>query len=189
MRRMPPRLLPAPLGLGLRVPNKLSAGRIDPGQAEQVLLNLVVNAGAAMPEGGSVVIELADAPQGGAGLVSPCVCLSVADAGVGMDESTRAAIFEPYFTTKPDGTGLGLSIVHDVVARSGGAVSVESEPSRGSRFRVYWPPCDEKPSGGRSRHRPARGQKAARRASRHRVDGPDAGPRLGRPTRQPASHR
>jgi PAS domain S-box-containing protein len=144
MRKLLQRLLPAHIDLEFRVPDRLGAVRIDPGQAERVLLNLVANAGDAMPSGGRVFVELADAAQGGGGLSVPCVRLTVSDDGVGMDESTRATIFEPLFTTKPQGTGFGLSIVRDVVARSGGAVVVESAPGRGSKFSVFWPRCAEK---------------------------------------------
>ena len=73
-----------------------------------MLLNLVVNAGDAMLEGGRVTVLLADAPEGGGGLEGPCVSLTVADTGVGMDETTRSRIFDPFFTTKTDGVGLGL---------------------------------------------------------------------------------
>ncbi|HXT01955.1 MAG TPA: PAS domain-containing protein [Elusimicrobiota bacterium] len=145
MRKMLQRLMPAGIELEMSIPDRLGAVRIDPGQAEQVLLNLVVNAGDAMPDGGRIAVALADAPDGGAGLRGPCVCLTVSDDGVGMDEPTRQRIFDPFFTTKKTGTGLGLANVRDAVARGGGAVAVESEPSRGSTFRVYWPMCAETP--------------------------------------------
>ena len=141
MRKMLQRLLPADIELEMSIPDRLGAVRVDPGQAEQVLLNLVVNAGDAMPDGGRVSVGLADAPAGGGGLPGPCVCLTVSDTGVGMDELTRARIFEPFFTTKSAGTGLGLANVRDAVARGGGAVVVESAPSRGATFRVFWPLC------------------------------------------------
>jgi PAS domain S-box-containing protein len=173
MRKMLARLLPAHIELEFRVPDRLGAVRIDPGQAEQVLLNLVVNAGDAMPGGGRVVVELRDAPAGGGGLPGPCVSLSVSDNGVGMDEPTRAAIFEPFFTTKPQGTGFGLTTVRDVVSRSGGVVAVESAPDRGSCFRVFWPLSAGKAESAAGR-RPARGRRAPRRACVLVVEDDDA---------------
>ena len=163
MRRMLQRLLPADIELEMSVPDRLGAVRMDQGQAEQVLLNLVVNAGDAMPDGGRVRVVLADAPDGGGGLAGPCVCLSVADTGVGMDESTRSRIFEPFFTTKPTGVGLGLATVRDAVARGGGAVAVESAPGRGAIFRVYWPLCADAPDASGA-DVPAGSRRAARSA-------------------------
>jgi len=151
MRKMLERLLPAHIDLEFVVPAKLGAVMIDPGQAEQVLLNLVVNAGDAMPAGGRVLVELADSDDCPAGVRGPCVRLTVSDTGVGMDTPTRAAVFEPFFTTKPEGTGLGLATVRDVVARSGGVVEVQSEPKKGARFRVYWPRSERRAPGPRRR--------------------------------------
>ncbi|MFI5362168.1 MAG: PAS domain-containing protein [Elusimicrobiota bacterium] len=139
MRKMLQRLLPAAIDLEMTIPNALSPVLLDRGHAEQVLLNLVVNAGEAMPDGGRIRVVLSDAPDGGGGLRGPCVCLSVADSGAGMDEATRGRIFEPFFTTKTSGVGLGLSRVRDAVERGGGAVVVDSAPRRGSTFHVYWP--------------------------------------------------
>jgi len=173
MRKMLQRLLPAHIDLEFRVPERLRSVRIDPGQAEQVLLNLVVNAGDAMPDGGRVVAELSDAPKGGGGLSGPCVCLTVTDDGVGMDAPTRAAIFEPLFTTKPHGTGFGLSIVRDVAERSGAAVEVESAPNKGSTFRVFWPASAAPPEIAEPR-RPARRRRAPRRACVLVVEDDDA---------------
>ena len=129
--------------------------KADPGQIQQILMNLVVNARDAMPDGGQLWIEtsevvLEDEPHvrasGGAGTGSgPHVCLSVSDTGVGLDEETRARIFEPFFTTKPrgKGTGLGLSTVLGIVQQSGGHVTVESTPNEGASFRVYLPRTTE----------------------------------------------
>ena len=126
--------------------------KVDPNQMEQVLLNLAVNASDAMPRGGKLVIatcntyvpeELARAhPQLSIG---PSACLSVSDSGVGMTEDVKARIFEPFFTTKDDGkgTGLGLASCHGIVARSGGLITVESEPGRGTTFNIYLPTVDE----------------------------------------------
>ncbi len=163
MRKMLERLLPGQTSLEFRAPDQLGSVNVDPGRAEQILLNLVVNAGDAMPGGGRVVVELEDVAAGPPGLPGPCVSLTVADSGVGMDESTRASIFEPFFTTKPQGTGLGLATVRDAVVDSGGVVVVESAPDRGSVFRVFWPLCARK-AGARSDKRPARAQCTVHRA-------------------------
>lgn len=111
----------------------------DPTLLEQVLVNLVVNARDAMPEGGLLQIRIerglsdpVSAPHGTARII-------VTDSGTGMDESTRAHIFEPFFTTKAQGTGLGLASSYGIVQQHGGDISVESEPSRGTRFVVTLP--------------------------------------------------
>jgi len=120
--------------------------RVDPGQMEQVLLNLAVNARDAMPGGGKLVVkvfpcEYADYLLGSDMVPGKYAVISVSDSGSGMAPAVKARIFEPFFTTKRpgSGTGLGLSTVYGIVKQSGGHISVDSEPGRGSAFSVYLP--------------------------------------------------
>jgi PAS domain S-box-containing protein len=129
----------------------LALVKADSDQMGQVILNLVVNARDAMPQGGQITIETANvesAPDNSKrpGALPPgrYVTLAVSDTGVGIAEKDRAKIFEPFFTTKPSdkGTGLGLSTTHGIVTQSGGHITVVSEPGQGATFTVYLPRVD-----------------------------------------------
>jgi PAS domain S-box-containing protein len=133
-----------------RVPH--GAVFLDPGHVEQVVLNLVVNARDALPDGGRVRVttdEVVVDGEAGDTELAPgrWLVIAVQDDGVGMDEATRSQIFEPFFTTKEGGrgTGLGLATVQGIAAQAGGAVRVDSEPGRGTTFRVWLPRVDPEP--------------------------------------------
>ncbi|MFO0774995.1 MAG: ATP-binding protein [Nitrospiraceae bacterium] len=131
----------------------LSPVRLDPFQLEQVIINLVVNARDAMPEGGRLTIETRNQACHESGRIT-CVCLVVYDTGFGMDEQTKVQMFEPFFTTKTSGkgTGLGLSMVHGIVTKNEGRILVESAPQQGTavtiEFRAHegQAPVERKPA-------------------------------------------
>jgi signal transduction histidine kinase len=138
------RILRAAVGSGIEIVLRLEPGTppilVDPDELEHVLVNLVVNARDAMPSGGRITISSAVAPatETPDGRVAEQVVLSVADTGTGIDESTRARIFEPFFSTKPEGvgTGLGLATAYGSVAAWGGSIEVDSELGSGTTFRL-----------------------------------------------------
>jgi two-component system cell cycle sensor histidine kinase/response regulator CckA len=148
------RVIGEDLSIVTRLAEQTTVVLIDPGQLEQVLMNLCINARDAMPTGGTLTVETARAsfddghvddhwsiPAGSYGV------LVISDTGVGMDASTRARIFEPFFTTKElgKGTGLGLATVYGIVKQNAGFVAVLSEPGQGSSFKVYFPLRHESP--------------------------------------------
>lgn len=142
------RLIGEHIGLSTALAPSLGLVRADPTQLEQVLLNLVVNARDAMPQGGQLTIETANIELDDTyvrhhpgSYPGSYVKLAVRDTGMGIDEATRARMFEPFFTTKGEGkgTGLGLSIIYGIVKQSGGYIAVDSEPGHGTTFQVYLP--------------------------------------------------
>ncbi|RMH23222.1 MAG: PAS domain-containing sensor histidine kinase [Acidobacteria bacterium] len=147
VEKMLSRLIGEDVELVTRRAASLGRIRADPGQIEQVLVNLMVNARDAMPDGGRLSIETANVELTAADelpdYVQPgsYVRLRVADTGVGIDDETRKHIFEPFFTTKEKGkgTGLGLAMAYGIVKQSEGYILVDSEPGRGTTFDLYFP--------------------------------------------------
>jgi two-component system, cell cycle sensor histidine kinase and response regulator CckA len=142
------RLIGENIELKFKLDPNLGLVKMDPTQAQQILLNLVLNSRDAMPAGGEITVEtrncrmqiLTDAASGDSRSSLPCVLFSVADNGSGMDASTRTHLFEPFFTTKArKGTGLGLATVHDIVSANGGLIHVDSAMAQGTRITVLLP--------------------------------------------------
>ena len=152
LQSMLPRLIGEDVEIHTQLASNLGAVKADPGQIEQVLMNLAANARDAMPSGGKLTVETSnlELPQafdcGGFAIPAGAYALlTVSDNGAGMDAATQARVFEPYFTTKPagKGTGLGLATVYGIVKQSGGYILVTSARGQGTTFRIYLPLVNE----------------------------------------------
>ncbi len=138
------RLLGPSIALDVRASLRPAVVRIDPARFDQALMNLVINARDAMPDGGTLTVivdeDRLEATTGRAD-VAPCVRVSVVDSGPGIAPDALPRLFEPFFTTKPTGrgTGLGLAMVYGIVVQAGGEVRVQSSPGRGARFELRFP--------------------------------------------------
>lgn len=151
MERMLKRLIGEDVTLSVHLAEDLGAVKVDPGQMEHVVMNLAVNARDAMPTGGTLTIETANAEPSqveeafGDAAAGPMVLLCVSDEGVGITEEVKERMYEPFFTTKQrgEGTGLGLSMVYGIVKQSGGDIAVVTSPGQGSTFKVCLPRVQE----------------------------------------------
>ena len=146
------RLIREDIELVFDIPDEPLLASVDRGQFTQVLFNLILNARDAIPTTGTITLALSEevsTGRDGQPPAAPCITLSVTDTGVGMSAEIRSRIFEPFFTTKGGGvgTGLGLSTVFGVVTQSGGGIVVDSEPGRGTTFKIYLSRASTSPAG------------------------------------------
>jgi CheY-like chemotaxis protein len=146
MEQMLRRLIGEDIELATELDNNLERVKVDRGQIEQVLMNLIVNARDAMPNGGKLTIRTAmavlephDIKMIHEARPGRFACLSVTDTGIGMDSTTMERIFEPFFTTKEKGTGLGLATVYGIAKQHDGWINVYSQSDEGSTFMIYLP--------------------------------------------------
>jgi CheY-like chemotaxis protein len=163
MAKMLRRIIGEDIKLSIMAQPDLASIHADPGQIQQIIMNLAINARDAMPKGGRLsiktenisfegndILRKPDIPKG------DYVMLSISDNGIGMDSATQARIFEPFFTTKgTKGAGLGLSTIHGIVKQSHGFIGVQSEPGKGSVFSIYFPQTGEKNTHSIERSEPA----------------------------------
>jgi CheY-like chemotaxis protein len=148
LQKMLRRLIDETIEMDIKLDPKLGRVKADVGQLTQVIMNLIVNARDAMPDGGRINIETANSELGGEYLEErlevtpgPYVLLTVTDTGIGLDAETQSHIFEPFFTTKAEGkgTGLGLSTVYGIIRQNNGYIWVYSEVGQGTVFKIYLP--------------------------------------------------
>src|SRR6266581_505590 len=149
MHELLARLIGENIELKMDLAESLGRVQIDPGQTQQIILNLVLNSRDAMLNGGRITlqtrngVELLPAPSNNKPRLAPCIELTVTDTGVGMDEDTRSRVLELFFTTKRHGNGLGLSTVHQIVVQHGGTVTLQSAPGRGTRVIIRLPRLED----------------------------------------------
>jgi len=143
------RLIGENIELVTELPDDVGKVKLDPAQVKQIVMNLVLNARDAMPDGGRITVTTSNQTThivtDGSLREAECVSLRVRDTGCGMDAETRSRIFEPFFTTKPAGTGngLGLATVYSIVKQNCGAIEVESAPGRGTQVSIFFPQAKE----------------------------------------------
>jgi two-component system cell cycle sensor histidine kinase/response regulator CckA len=141
MDRMLRRVLGEEIELIVKLASELKTVRADPGQIEQVILNMVVNARDAMPSGGQLRIETRNISQPNGDRVA----ISISDTGIGMDSQVLSRVFEPFFTTKEHGTGLGLATSYGIIKENGGDLRVDSTPNQGTCFHIELPAAEQTP--------------------------------------------